>query len=86
MSDCYYYTLLRWDAGGGRAKHQGMTVTLHEAPDLGSGPVQFLAYRPEIQDAEIQIGGERRNMTRDEERAADALLRKLTTLPERPCN
>ena len=83
MSDCYYYTLLRWDSGAGRAKHQGMTVTLTEPPDLGSGPVEFLAYRPEIQDVEIQIGGERRTMTRDEERAADALLRRLTTLPVR---
>ena len=82
MSDDLYYTVLRWTNGRGIAKGQGMTSTLTEPPDLGGGPVQFLAYRPEIGEADVQMDGERRALTRDEERAADALLRRLTAMPE----
>ena len=46
MSDDYYYTILRWADGAGIVKAQGMKVTLHAGPDLGKGPVHFVAYRP----------------------------------------
>ena len=83
MSDDLYYTVLRWADDKGVCKAQGMTVTLREAPDLGAGPVVFLAYRPEIRDLLVQVPADTglRELTRDEVRAADVLLRSLTTLP-----
>lgn len=85
VSDDLYYTVLRWGNGRGIAKAQGMKVTLTEAPDLGAGPVEFVAYRPEVRDLEVRMHGaaEVREMTRAEERAADALLREMTSMEAR---
>jgi len=83
MTDDRYYTILRWADGSGIAKSQGMTITLTAAPDLGRGPVHFVAYRPEEGPGEIQTHPKepRRIMDHIEVHAATELLRSMTTLP-----
>lgn len=84
MTDDLYYTRLRFHKRHGIAKMHGMAVSLDVGPDLGSGPVWFVDYRPEVGFAQVQLGpkDEPREMTDDEKHAADALLRRLTTMPE----
>ncbi|MBK7024476.1 MAG: hypothetical protein IPH41_13560 [Sulfuritalea sp.] len=84
MNDSYYSTVLRWHGKSGVAKHHGMTITLPAAPDLGDGPVWMLEYRPETGIRRIQLRSidPPRDMEPAEIVAADALLRRLTTLPE----
>lgn len=86
MTDELYYTILRWADGSGIVKAQGMVVTLQGAPDLGKGPVHFVAYRPEIGRGEVQThpSEPRRPMDDIEVRAATQLIRAMTTLPEVP--
>jgi hypothetical protein len=80
MNDSYYWTILRYHNGVGIAKMHGNTITLANPPDLGSGPVHLVRYIPEIDVQEVSMHNEDRprRMTDDEEKAADALLRRLT--------
>ncbi len=82
MTDELYYTRLRFSGRHGIAKMHGMSVSLDAGPDLGSGPVWFVDYRPEIGFAQVQPRSidRLRDMTDDEKHAADALLRKLTEI------
>lgn len=84
MTDELYYTRLRFHAKHGIAKMHGMTVSLVAGPDLGDGPVWFVDYRPECGFALVQTRSidPVRDMTREEKREADLLLRAITTLPE----
>lgn len=78
MSDALYRTRLRWTAGkGGVAKLRGREVWLPSPPDLGSGPVWYLDYIPEVGIREVALRSidKRRDMLPDEIQAADALLR-----------
>jgi hypothetical protein len=86
VSDDLYYTILRWADGAGIVKGQGMKITLASGPDLGKGPVHFVAYRPEIGRGEVQThpSEPRRPMDDIEVRAATQLIRAMTTLPEVP--
>ena len=80
MTDGYYFTRLRFSGRNGLAKMHGHEVRLTTGPDLGAGPVWSVDYRPEIAFGRIQPRSidPMRDMTADETRAADALLRKLT--------
>lgn len=84
MTDELYYTILRWADGSGIVKAQGVTIALQAGPDLGKGPVHFVAYRPEIGRGEVQThpSEPRRLMDDNEVRAASELLRSMTTLPK----
>jgi len=84
MTDDLYYTILRWAGNRGIVKAHGMTVALTAGPDLGKGPVHFVAYRPEIGRGEVQThpSEPRRLMDDSEVRAATELLRSMTTMPE----
>jgi hypothetical protein len=84
VSDDLYYTILRWDDGAGIVKGQGMKKDLRAGPDLGKGPVHFVAYRPELGRVEVQTHPDepRRLMDDAEVRAATDLIRAMTTLPE----
>lgn len=84
MTDELYYTRLRFNGRSGIAKMHGMTVTLSAGPDLGDGPVWFVDYRPECGFALVQPRSidTVREMFAREKRAADALLRAVTTMPE----
>ena len=80
MSDDLYYTRLRWSGASGIAKMHGMTVSLRAGPDLGSGPVWMIDYRPEVGFAQVQprANDQPRSMTREEKHVADTMLRQLT--------
>lgn len=80
MNDSYYSTRLRWHGTSGIAKMHGMTVSLRAGPDLGSGPVWMIDYRPEVGFAQVQqrVKDLPRNMTREEKHVADSMLRQLT--------
>ena len=84
MSDDLYYTILRWADGAGIVKAQGMKITLTAGPDLGKGPVHFVAYRPVLGRGEVQThpSEPRRLMDDAEVRVATDLIRDMTTLPE----
>ena len=84
MSDDLYYTILRWADGAGIVKAQGTTIKLTAGPDLGKGPVHFIAYRPVLGRGEVQThpSEPRRLMDDSEVRAATELMRVMTTLPE----
>jgi hypothetical protein len=79
MSDALYSTRLRWDSRHGVAKLHGQVVVLHQAPDLGGGPVHGCDYVPEVRMAEIQPRAcdSRRDMTAREIEAADRVLAEL---------
>jgi hypothetical protein len=84
MSNDLYWTVLEYHNGRGIAKHLGMTVSLAKPPLLDGYEATALRYIPEIGEAQIQDepGFKWRRMSEYEIRDADALLRKLTTLPE----
>lgn len=84
MTDELYYTRLRFNGHSGIAKMHGMTVSLNTGPDLGDGPVWMCDYRPECGFALVQPRSidPVREMFGSEKRAADALLRSVTTMPE----
>ena len=86
MTDDLYYTRLRFSGRHGIAKMHGMTVSLDAGPDLGDGPVWTVDYRPEIGFGRVQPRSidPPRDMTASEMHAADALLRRITTMPETP--
>lgn len=79
MSDALYSTRLRWSAGRGAAMLHGRIVPLTGPPVLAGQPVHAVDYTPEVRCFEIR----RRacdpvdDMTADEVREADALLRRL---------
>lgn len=84
MNDDQVYTRLRFAGRRGVAKMHGMTVSLDAGPDLGDGPVWAIDYVPETGIRRIQLRSidPPRDMEPAEIVAADALLRRLTTLPE----
>ncbi|MCU0920756.1 MAG: hypothetical protein MUF16_10525 [Burkholderiaceae bacterium] len=84
MTDELYYTRLRFSGRHGIAKMHGTVLALDVGPDLGSGPVWFVDYRPECGFALVQPRSIEpvREMFDSERRAADALLRSVTTMPE----
>ena len=85
MSNDLYWTVLEWHEGRGIAKMHGMTVSLKAAPVLDGYDVTGLRYIPEIAEAQLQPepGQKWRRMTQQEIHDADALLLKLTTMPEK---
>ena len=81
MSHALYATRLYW-AGtrGGVAKLHGRIVQLHAAPHIAGQPVVAIDYVPEIGLCQVQLVGERpRDMTPEEVREADAVLRAVVT-------
>lgn len=73
-------TMLRWSGYTGQAKLYGVSVALDKAPNLGSGPVWTMDYRPAdgvrvVQPRSIEPP---RDMEPHEIAAADNLLKKLT--------
>lgn len=81
MSHALYATRLYW-AGtrGGIAKLHGRSVELHAAPHIGGARVVGVDYVPEIGLRQIQpLAGPWRDMTDDEVRDADAMLRALAS-------
>lgn len=84
MTDELYYTRLRFSGRHGIAKMHGTVLALDVGPDLGSGPVWFVDYRPEVGCYRIQPRSvdPQRDMEHSEIVAADALLRRLTTMDQ----
>lgn len=79
MSHALYATRLYW-AGtrGGVAKLHGRCVPLHAPPHIGGAPVVAIDYVPEIHLRQIQpLASAWRDMTDDEVRQADAMLRAV---------
>lgn len=81
MSHALYATRLYWAGSrGGVAKLHGRTAALHAAPHFGGQPVVGVDYIPDIALHQIQPVGERwRDMTDDEVREADGMLRAVLT-------
>ncbi|MEY2656087.1 MAG: hypothetical protein RLZZ524_3115 [Pseudomonadota bacterium] len=79
MTDDLYSTRLRFNGRSGIAKLHGLCIALDAGPDLGSGPVWFVDYRPEVGLALVQPRAIEpvRDMTLHERRAADELLRAV---------
>jgi len=85
VSHQLYFTRLFWDGRRGVAKLHGRTVELTAAPALPGPPLELIDYAPEVRCCEILRHGERRReMTTDEIRGADALLRNITEAPDGP--
>lgn len=85
MSHALYSTRLFWSGRSGFAKLHGRMVQLSAAPVLAGPSILMIDYSPEVRCVEILRYGEaRREMTRDEIRAADALLKQLTEVPDAP--
>ena len=81
MSHALYATRLYW-AGtrGGVAKLHGRCVELHAPPHIGGAPVVAIDYIPEVHLCQIQpLASAWRDMTDDEVRQADAVLRAVVT-------
>ncbi len=81
MSHALYATRLYW-AGtrGGIAKLHGRSVALYAPPHIDGAPVVSIDYVPEICLRQIQpIASGWRDMTDDEVRQADAVLRAVVT-------
>lgn len=85
MSHALYSTRLWWAGGRGIAKLRGRLVELSAPPVLAGPSILMIDYAPEVGCVEILRYGEaRREMTRDEISAADALLQQLTEVPDAP--
>lgn len=80
MSDDLYMTVLRWSGYSGIAKLHGVAVALKSAPNLGTGPVWTMDYRPDFKVREVRPRSidAPRDMEPQEIDAADNLLRELT--------
>lgn len=80
MSDDLYLTILRWGGFSGVAKLHGISVPLDRAPNLGSGPVWTMDYRPDfgVRDVRPRSIDATRDMEPQEIAAADNLLKLLT--------
>ena len=72
--------MLRWTGYSGIAKLHGIAVALTKAPNLGSGPVWTMDYRPDfgVRDVRPRSIDPPRDMEPQEIAAADNLLRELT--------
>jgi hypothetical protein len=83
VTDSLYSTRLRFNGRSGIAKLHGVAVALDTSPDLGTGPVWMVDYRPEVGLALVQPRSidPVRDMSPHERRAADELLRHLTASP-----
>lgn len=81
MSHALYATRLYWASSrGGVAKLHGRCVPLHAPPHIGGAPVCAVDYVPEIHLRQIQpVACAWRDMTDDEVRQADAVLRAVVT-------
>lgn len=82
MSDALYSTRLRWcSSRGGCAMLHGRRVGLDLPPVIGGHPVAAIDYTPEVQVRRIRPSpaDAERDMTCDEVREADALLRAICT-------
>lgn len=79
MSDSLYPVRLRWHHTLGCARHDGVSVELHRAPDLvGMRHMTEMDYIPHV-IAQVRIGCERvRDMTSEEQADALALLGRLS--------
>lgn len=79
MSHALYSTVLLWSVTRGIAKLHGVLAAVGEPLTLMGRRVAEIDYIPEIGRRSILFAGEPlRDMTDDEVRAADALLRELT--------
>ena len=78
MSHVYYSTRLVWYGRDGVAKLHGRVLELTGPPQLPGLEVECIDYIPEIQLCRVQPARYSwRDLTADEIRSADALLREL---------